>query len=156
MPADVQVFVPDAGLIAQITPPESAVVILPISVDRDGCGTYSESTVFLAKDLRAEGVEARFLHPSEQRSFEVKKSELAAAAAFFSLAIAGNASYDLTKAGFLRLLKRGKASQPMTVELVHIEASGRATGTRISGSADDVIRAIEALPVSPDDPSLES
>lgn len=156
MQAEVQDFVPDPLLIAQIAPLESAVVILPTSVDSDGCGIYSEYTTFLAKDLRAEGVEARFLHPSEQRSFEVRKSALAAAAVFVSLAIAGNASYDLSKAAFLRLLKRGKTNQHLTVELLHIESSGRATGTRISGSADDVIRAIEALPVSPDDPRLES
>ena len=68
------------------------VVIMPHSRTDDGRGIYSQSAVFLAKELRAQGIAAEYSDNSDMRVFEVKKSALAEALVTISLGVVSSAS----------------------------------------------------------------
>ena len=146
MTASVQLFQLASELEARLSSLPEQVTVLPLRSDGDGNGIYPEQTVSLVKDLRVEGVQAQFLDPVEARRFEVKKSAVIVGMIFVGLAIAQGASYDIAKAAVLRLIRKADKDRAMTLDFVRIEPTGATTAWRITGSSDDVVDALEALP----------
>lgn len=119
-----------------------AVVVLPRSRADDGRGVYGEATLFLVKELRAEGIDADYLDPTEDRLFEVKKSALVAALVTIALGIASAGAWDAIKA----LLRReGADRSEMEVTYTDLRPDGTGRTWRVRGHGEDVIRAIDKL-----------
>lgn len=124
----------------------NSVVILPRRRADDGRGVYGEATVFLAKDLRAQGVDVAYLDPSNERLFEVKKSAIMAAFVTIVLGIGSAAGWDGIKA----LLKREHADdKPLEVAYTDLASDGTGKSWTVRGSGKDVIEAIDRLRSEP-------
>jgi hypothetical protein len=129
----------------------NSVVILPRRRADDGRGVYGEATVFLAKDLRAEGVDAAYLDPPDDRLFEVKKSAIIAVFVTIVLGIGSAAGWDGIKA----LLKREHADgKPLEVTYTDLASDGGGRSWTVRGSGKEVIEAIDRLRSEP--PNEES
>jgi hypothetical protein len=77
------------------------VLILPRRLGPEGEGLYDDSVLTLAKDLRAEGVSADYLHPAEDRRWIGEKSAVALVVEFV-VGIGGNAGWAALYALFRR------------------------------------------------------
>lgn len=53
------------------------IVVTPLKRLDDGVGLYSSAAIFLVKELRANGLYAKFLDEPHRRTFEVRKSAVA-------------------------------------------------------------------------------
>lgn len=119
-----------------------SVVILPRRRADDGRGVYGEATVFLAKDLRAEGVDVAYLDASEDRLFEVKKSALGDAFITIVLGIVGNAGW----AGIRALIKREHdGTKPLEVTYTDLAPDGSAKSWTVRGPGSEVVEVIDRL-----------
>lgn len=124
----------------------ASVVILPRHRTDDGRGIYGEATVFLAKELRAEGVDVTYLDPSEDRLFEVKKSALTEALVTIALGITSTAGWEAMKA----LLRRNRADDSaMEITYTELASSGHGQAWTVRGQGKDVIEAIDKLRAEP-------
>ncbi len=135
----------DPELIARAAEADHEIVVLP---DRyvDGKGVYPQSTVMVVKELRQLGVDAVFLDPPERRTFEMKKSAVAALAIAFGISLGASAAWDGIKALF-----RTKQGPPLSVTFTELnagDASGKAW--KVEGDADAVLQAIEKLQGTPE------
>lgn len=119
----------------------ASIVIMPHARTEDGRGIYGESTVFMVKELRAAGVDARYLDESERRVFEVKKSAVAAALVPFVLGIASTAAWDLLKPCILGWF----GDRKMEITYTNISADGARTSWNIRGEGKDVVEAIDKI-----------
>ena len=119
----------------------SAVVILPRRRADDGRGVYGEATLFLVKELRANGIDAEYLDSGE-RLFEVKKSALVAAVATIALGIASAGAWDAIKA-----LLRREVSDRSQMEITYTDLRPNGTGRTwtVRGRGEEVITAIDKL-----------
>lgn len=121
---------------------EAEILVLPFSII-DGIGRYSESSVSLVKLLRASGARASFAHPSDRRTFEVKKSDPASLAIAFIVGIASSAAWDVLKSLWSATFRQQQRLDVTYVELEDGPRRGQAW--QIQGDAESVIRAISEL-----------
>ena len=141
---------------------DRSIVIMPARRAADGTGVYAESTLFLAKDLNADGIDATFLDDSENRTFEVKHSVLAATLLSLALAIGGGVGTNASWEGLKRLLHRSRDNndnddspnrdRDIEVTVVDLNARDDRNQYTIRGATDDVIDAIERLRITTDRP----
>lgn len=115
----------------------AALVVLPLR-QTDGRGVYSDSTATLVKRLRAAGVDARFLDPPEQRTFEMKKTGLELLAAF-AIGIASAAAWDGLKALFKA---HPKHQLSLTCVDIEEEDGSRKKGLKADGDSASVLAAL--------------
>lgn len=145
-------------LVGRVRGVESSVVILPQRQADDGRGIYGEATLFLVKELRAEGVDASFLEDGAERLFEVKKSSLSDAIQMLSFAIGtgvlGNAAWASLKVLFKSGQPETDPPRDLDVNYLHLAETGEETQYRITGVADDVMKAIDHI--RGDDPDDDS
>jgi hypothetical protein len=121
---------------------EAAIVILPLARAADGRGVYGQSTVFLAKDLRAEGLDATYLDASGNRVFEELNGVISDALLNISLGITGNAAWEGLKA----LLRREQAThRKMEITYTDLTPGGTGKSWNVRGHGEDVLRAIDKL-----------
>jgi hypothetical protein len=131
----------DTDLVERARHHDEDVIVMPLR-EQNGLGVYSQESLFLVKDLRSAGVRARFLHDSEARTFEVRKSAEALVGAII-LSVVSNAAWDAIKV----LFSRSKKDQQLKVTIVDLrDADGHeATSWTVDGDAEAVIRAIDRL-----------
>jgi hypothetical protein len=116
------------------------VVVLPLR-EQDGLGVYSQESVFLVKELRAQGLGARFLHDSANRTFEVRNSAEAVVASLV-LGVASSAAWD----GVKMLLRRAERQQLKVTYVDLRHSDGRqATSWTATGDSEAVLDAIDRL-----------
>ena len=128
----------------------AALVVLPLR-QTDGRGVYCDSTATLVKRLRAAGVDARFLDPPEQRTFEMKKTGLELLAAF-AVGIASTAAWDGLKDLFKAHPKHGLS---LTYVDIADEDSSRQKGLKADGDSASVLAALDKV-LSKSEPQQES
>jgi hypothetical protein len=133
--------------IEQLGERPTGVLVLPLRL-QDGKAVYSESSVMLVKELRSLGAEAKFLHTSGERTFEVRKSAVALVVAYV-IGIASNASWDAMKT-----LLRKRADRRISVTYVELEhgRGQRGTAWKAEGDSEGVIQAIDRLRQPPENP----
>lgn len=113
------------------------VTILPMSHSEAGSAVFHEATVDLVKELRANGVDVGFTHPSDERAYYAERSvEIAVA---FVLSIASSAAWD----GLLFALQGYRARRKLTVTLVDdTHADSRHRTAHFDGSGAEVLEAM--------------
>lgn len=145
-PSNVEVTITSSSLPANVIDHARAngasLVVLPLRRTEDDRGIYGEATLFLVKELRAAGIEATYLDPSEERLFEVKKSALVAALATIGLGIAGNAAWEAVK---VLLRRHHTGGQMMELTYVDISATGDKTAWTVRGPASEVVEVVDEL-----------
>jgi hypothetical protein len=124
------------------------VVVLPLRRDGD-VAVYTEASVTVVKELRALGVSASFLDPTDQRAFEVKKGALATGVVTLLLGIASNAGWT----GIQQLLRK-RTKSPLSVTYIDLTSeAAHVQAWRVDGQDSEVIlQAIEKLRNSSDNP----
>src|SRR5438270_1911579 len=87
------------------------IVILPLSID-DGNGLYPGRLVHLAKQLRAEGMDAAYLDDADHRRWNVLMGDLPTVIALgIGTSVLGSAAWAALVAGFRRVFPaKGKVS----------------------------------------------
>jgi hypothetical protein len=117
-------------------------VVLPLREDENGNGIYPENTVTLVKRLRANGVDAHYLHPPERRRFEGRNGFVEIAVVSVILGVLSSAAWD----GLKRLFsKRPDARLKITFgRKVGLDGSST-SWCEVEGDATDVIAAIDRL-----------
>jgi hypothetical protein len=124
----------------------SEVVILPRRRADDGQGVYGEATLFLAKELRAEGVNVAYLDEPKDRLFEVKKSAVIAAFVTIVLGVGSTAAWDGIKA----LFKRNQLDdKQMEITYTDLSLDGSGKTWTVRGCGEDVLNAIDKLREQP-------
>lgn len=126
---------------------ESDLIVLPIEYDEEGVALYTESSVMAVKSLRAAGVDAAFLDASEQRTFEVKKSDLATAIITFVIGIGSAAAWD----GIRFLVGTSAARLRVTFVDLRDGSERRGRAWTVEGDAESVLTAIDKLRDDDDD-----
>jgi hypothetical protein len=124
------------------------VLVLPRRRADDGVGVYSQASVFLVKDLRAAGVDAAYLDPSENREFEVQKSAVLVDLVQLAIGSGGGlisaAAWATLQRFFSRRQQDEASNRELEVTLVDISGStGRQL--RVRGTRDDVLTVIGQL-----------
>jgi hypothetical protein len=130
------------GAEAVVTGSDDTVVVLPLRETEDGVGIYPEATVTFVKRLRADGTDARYLHPPELRMFEGRKEFVAAAVVTIVLGIISSGAWE----GIKRLLDAGEARR-MKVTFGRREDGhgGSVTWWQSEGPPEAVIESIDRL-----------
>ncbi|MDP9091773.1 MAG: hypothetical protein M3N95_02220 [Actinomycetota bacterium] len=127
----------------------SDVVVMPRRWADDGRAVYGESTLFLVKELRAEGLSAAFLDSGEDRVFEVKKSALLTGLAAIGIGIGSGVGTNVTWAALKRLLQShaadGDESREVEVTFVDLSDDGDGTQYTVRGPVRDVVDTVERL-----------
>jgi len=127
----------------------SDIVVMPRRWADDGRAVYGESTLFLVKELRAEGLSAAFLDSGEDRVFEVKMSALLAGLAAIGIGIGGGVGTNATWVALKRLLDRhasdGDESREVEVTFVDLSEHGDGTQYTVRGPVRDVVDTVERL-----------
>lgn len=138
---------PDDALLSRL-PDELDVdlLILPRRLGPAGEGLYDDSVLTLAKDLRAEGVSADYLHPTEERRWIGEKSAVALIVEF-AIGIGSNAGWT----ALYELLRR-HPEQTVRVRAARkkdLAAKQEWEWVEAEGSGEEVARSLEALRASP-------
>ncbi len=120
---------------------DPGLTVLPLYRLEDGRGVYGEPALFLVKELRAEGISARFLDDSSNRTFEAKFGYLDEFVLPYVLGIASSAGWDGLKALARRLASQNNKTK---VQITVIEA-GSGAGWRLEGEAREMPAAVERL-----------
>ncbi len=121
---------------------DTDVVVLPREIQGDR-GLYHDSTVTLAKELRAQGITADYQHPPELRTWIGEKAFLPDVVSFF-IGIASSAGWD----GILAVLRLRPPARRMTARIVRFSTDASGTQSELyelEGSGEEVIAAIETL-----------
>jgi hypothetical protein len=120
---------PLPGMLAIARGIGSDIVVMPRPWADDGRAVYGESTLFLVKELRAEGLTAAFLDSGEDRVFEVKKSALLAGLVGIDIGIGSGVGSNAVWAGLMRLLHRhaGDENESCEVEVTYVDRPTRVT-----------------------------
>jgi hypothetical protein len=118
----------------------ASVVVMPIR-QVDGRAVYSQKSLLLVKRLRVAGIDARFLDPPEERTFEVKNSAFALLGTLV-LGISSSAAWDAIKALF-----RHEPEKKLAITYVDLqdEDGNRGTAWKVEGDSDAVLQAIDKL-----------
>jgi hypothetical protein len=120
---------------------DGSIVLMPVRYI-EGRAVYAQSLITMVKRLRAAGLDAAFLDPPEQRTFEVRKGALETAIITVALGMASSAAWDALKAFF-----RAHAPGRLSVTYVDLEdeAGQRGTAWKVDGDRDAVLAAIDKL-----------
>jgi hypothetical protein len=86
----------DPAVVERARAKGTSIVVLPARIVGDR-SVYSGASANLVKAMRANGIDAQFLDPPEDRAFELKKSGELVQAGAYVLGIASAASWDLIK-----------------------------------------------------------
>jgi hypothetical protein len=118
-----------------------AIVLMPVRYD-EGYAVYAQSVITMVKRLRAAGLNAVFLDPPDQRTFEVRKGAIETAITTVALGMASSAAWDALKAFF-----RTRAPTRLSVTYVDLEddAGQRRTAWKVDGDRDAVLETIDKL-----------
>jgi len=117
-------------------------LVLPLREDECGNGIYPEGTLALVKRLRAEGVDAGYLHPPERRLFEGRKGVILDAVASLALGVMSSAAWD----GLKRMFRgRSEGKLKVTFGQVSEADAGPAQWWQVEGDSADVLAAIDKL-----------
>jgi hypothetical protein len=137
-------------IIARAEANGGSIVLLPLR-EVGGRGVYSDSSTLLVKQLRAAGVNATFLDPPEQRTFEMKKTGLEVLIGF-GVAVAGAAAWDALKALF-----RAHPKPQLSLTYVDIETKDgkRKRSLKAEGDSGSVLSALDKV-ISSDEPAGQS
>jgi len=125
-------------------------VITPFKRLDNGKGVYSSSTMFIVKELRADGLTASFLDPPERRTFDVRKSAVADVVTL-SLSVGGSLTTNLVWFYLVRLLSRGgqsvAASGETEIEVTVVDPLAPPESNRLvlRGKPDVVLRAASEI-----------
>jgi hypothetical protein len=126
-------------------------LILPRRLGPEGEGLYDDSVLTLAKDLRAEGFSADYLHPAEDRRWIGEKSAVALVVEFV-VGVGGNAGWAALYALFRR-----KPEQKVRVRVARkkdLVAKQEWEWIEAEGPGEEVARSLEALaPLNGEDES---
>jgi hypothetical protein len=133
------------------------VVVLPRRMDAEGRGLYHDSVLSLVKTFKADGIDAAFLHDSDQRGWIGEKS-LTTDFLTLALGVGSAAGWD----GVKRLF-RGRLSSSQTKAVIYRKTedpSGKSVWEmyEFEGSGEDVATLMERLPPPaspPDDSDLK-
>jgi hypothetical protein len=124
----------------------TSMVILPRQCTGDGRGVYGEATLFLAKELRAEGVDVAYLDSSDSRLFEVKKSAVLTALDAIAIGVTSGVGTNAAWAGFKRLFHRREDSEhQIEISYVDLSEPGDRTQYTVRGRTRDVLDAIDEI-----------
>lgn len=118
-------------------------VITPFQRLDNGVGVYSAATMFLIKELRADGLTASFLDPPERRTFEVRKSAVANLVTL-SISVGGSLTTNFVWFYIERLLSRsGNSSSDTELEVIVIDPLAPPESNRLvlRGKPEVVLRA---------------
>lgn len=121
-------------------------VITPVRRLDSGVGVYDAATMFLVKELRADGLTAAFLDPPERRTFEVRKSAVADLATL-SISVAGSLTTNVVWFYIERLLSRtrhsGNSSSDTDLEITVVDPLAPSESNRLvlRGKPEVVLRA---------------
>lgn len=121
-------------------------VITPLKRLDNGVGVYSTATMFLVKELRADGLTASFLDPPERRTFEVRKGAVADLV-ILSISVGGSLTTNVAWFYIERLLTRSRrsanSSDDMELEITVIDplAPPESNQLVLRGRSDVVLRA---------------
>lgn len=119
----------------------ASVVVWPLR-EVEGVGIYSQDVVTLVKRLRAEGVEATYLHPADSRVFEVKKGLVLDAAVAIGLNILSSAAW----AGITRVLRSRRERGELELTYAQSDTpSGHVEAWTVRGRGDTVLDAVDRL-----------
>jgi hypothetical protein len=130
----------DPELLDRARSESASVVVMPIR-QADGQSVYTQESLLLVKRLRVAGIDARFLDPPDQRTFEVKKSAFALLGTLV-LGIASSAAWDAIKAFFRR-----ESDNKLAITYVDLEDKdgNRGTAWKVEGDSNAVLQAIDKL-----------
>jgi hypothetical protein len=118
------------------------VVVLPLEVDQDGTGLYSDSALMLVKELRSLEIQAQYQHPQDSRTWVGERS-FAAVAFEWILGVSSNAGWA---ALCLLLRRKGKAS--VRIKLARCTQSGSETvweWAELEGDGTAIADALERI-----------
>jgi hypothetical protein len=118
------------------------VLVLPLREDERGSGIYPEGTIALVKQLRAAGVKASYVHPSERRLFEGRKGAVADAVYTVVLGVLSAAGWDGLK-GWFGSKERGRLR--VTFGQVDGQNGDRVRWWEVEGNAAEAVAAIDRL-----------
>ena len=145
-------YVPPADL-------QHDLVVLPRKIAEDGTGLYDDSVIDLVKQLRAEGVDAAYLHDKDHREWIGEKGWTPAEIALI-VSIAENLTSSAVWDGLKMILQRAHGGRGRAkLKACRVIQSPDGTKTQewieVEGEIDDVVKAIDALHAR-SDPSPES
>lgn len=121
-------------------------VITPLERLDNGVGVYSAATLFLVKELRANGLAASFLDPPERRTFEVRKSAVADLVTL-SVSIGGSLTTNVVWFYIERLISRshhganGSSDTELEVTVIDPLAPPESNRLVLRGKSEVVLRA---------------
>lgn len=131
------------------------IIVLPLRFDDTiGKAVYSQTDALTVKRLRQAGVNAAFLHDSDDRVFESLNSAILAVAGAFALGLATNAAYDALK----RAVKCLAPSEDSLVTVRITDATKEPPATfDLTGTPSDVVKTIQQLEAGKDlSPTIEA
>ena len=148
-PASCRVTVPTVPpAIPLPTTPPFDLVVLPREISDDGIGLYDDSVVYLVKQLRAESVNAGYLHHTAERQW-ISEKGFADNALSFVLGVASNGAWY----GLTLLLRRNHAQSPVRGKVARCVQSSDGTTTwewyEVEGNGDEVATIIDNLQNKP-------
>ena len=121
------------------------VVVLPEAVDGDR-GIYRDEFITFAKELRAEGVDAGYLHDADQRSWSGRKGEALLIPAI--IALSANVATGAATIAVSRWLERTFPEATVRLRVVHKRSGGGRRETdafTASGSGPEVAELLRAF-----------
>ena len=121
----------------------SSLIILPISHTEDGKGVYGQSTVFLVKELKSEGIDAAYLDSSEFRLFDVKKGQHQIVFEMAFALMRDMAVDSIWAAIKVYLLKSLPPRQPMNITYSKISNDGASESWNVAGPIEGTLRAVD-------------
>ena len=139
--AEIQRIVIDAEMANRAMTVDGSIVLMPVRYV-EGRAVYEQSLITMVKRLRAAGLDATFLDPPEQRTFEVRKGALESVIITVTLGVVSSAAWDALKAFF-------KAHTPGRLSVTYVDleddAGQRGTAWKVDGDRDAVLEVIDKL-----------
>lgn len=139
--AEVERIAIDAEMANRAMTVDGSIVLMPVRYV-EGRAVYEQSLITMVKRLRAAGLDATFLDPPEQRTFEVRKGALDSAIITVALGVASSAAWEALKAFF-------KAHTPGRLSVTYVDlendAGQRGTAWKVDGDRDAVLEVVDKL-----------
>jgi hypothetical protein len=139
----------DADLVREIDPAydlpplPAEVTVLPLRLTDTG-GLYSDDSSHLVQFLRADKVQAAFLHGADQREYQVLMGEVPVDFVIaFLIHIAAIATWEAV-AGRLQAILKKRQGRVKIVEVVQEGSAVRASWFEVEGDGDTIAKAMRA------------
>lgn len=141
-PAEPPKYVPPVDL-------QHDLVVLPREIADDGTGLYDDSVVDLVKQLRAEGVDAAYMHDADHREWIGEKAWTPTEIALV-ISVAENLASSAAWDGLKMIIQRAHGGRGRAkLKVCRVIQSADGTTTRewieVEGEIGDVVKAIDGL-----------